>query len=492
VSQQSSTPEPENLTRTTIRGTFWSYVAFYSGKAMVFVSTIILARLLAKDDFGVAGYALILIGMLEIFNQFGIGASVIYHRDDPDAPDVAFWLGLAIGCTLFVLTWLGAPLTALLFQDDRAVAVTRVLALVFPIGALGHVHNAVLRKTLAFDRAFIPDVARALSKGVLSIGLALLNFGAWSLIIGQLGSVVIWVVVLWWILPWRPSLRFHWQQARSILSYGVGSATLDIIAYVQDNSDYILIGRFLGAAALGVYTVAFRIPELLIIQFCVVIARVIFPVYTHVRDDAEALRQGFLATTRYVSLLTMPMALGMMLVARPFVLTVFTERWAEAIPVLQAIAMYTLMVSLAFNAGDIYKAQGRLGILTRIVIIEVTILLPSLYWAATRIGTIEAVAWTHVVVALFNSTLHMTVACHIIKTPFRSVLVALQPAMVGSAVMVLPVLGALSMTAQVPVVVQLVVAVLVGIGVYGGTLWLLQRSLMLNIWNNLRLAIVKR
>ncbi len=492
MNQPPAKPESENLARTTIRGTLWGYIAFYSGKAMVFASTIILARLLSKDDFGVAGYALILIGLLEIFNQLGIGASVIYHRDDPDAPDIAFWLGLGIGCTLFILTWLGAPLSALIFQDDRAVAVTRVLALVFPIGALGHIHNAVLRKTLAFDRAFIPDVARALSKGILSIVLALLNFGAWSLIIGQIGSVIIWVMVLWSVLSWRPSLRFSWQRARSILHYGVGSATLDVITYIQDNSDYLLIGRFLGAAALGVYTVAFRIPELLIIQLCAIIERVIFPIYTHMRDDAEALRQGFLATTRYISLLTMPLALGLMLVAKPFVLTVFGERWAEAIPVLQAIAIYTLMVSLAFNAGDIYKAQGRLGILTRITIVEIIIQIPALYWSATRIGTIEAVAWTHMVLALFNSTLQMTVACRIIKTSFWSILEAFRPAIIGSVIMIFPVLSSLWLTSSMPVVLQLVVATLAGIVSYSGALWILQRSLILTIWSNVRQALGKQ
>jgi PST family polysaccharide transporter len=267
---------------------------------------------------------------------------------------------------------------------------------------------------------------------------------------------------------------------------------LDWLAILLLNVDYLVIGRFLGAEALGIYTVAFRIPELVILQLCVVVARVVFPVYTRVRDDPEALRNGFLTTMRYVALITVPLGLGLMLVAEPFVLTMFTAKWAEAIPVMRAIALYALLVSISFNAGDIYKARGYLGIMIKLTLLELAILCGGLYLAITGPGTTAAVAWVHVVVALVGKTVNIAIACRIIDTPFNQVLVALRPAALAGVVMMPVVLVALSLTASAAPLVQLVAGITAGALAYGGVLWLFQRNLMMEASKTLRAAFLKK
>src|SRR3712207_1397977 len=126
------------LAGVTIRGTMWVYLSTYSGKLLVFLSTVILARLLSKEDFGVAGYALVAISFLDVMSDMGIGPALIFHRADPEVSDTAFWLNLGFAAALFGATWLAAPLVGVLFNDQRAVDVTRVLGLTFPITALGN------------------------------------------------------------------------------------------------------------------------------------------------------------------------------------------------------------------------------------------------------------------------------------------------------------------------------------------------------------------
>ncbi|MFQ5617011.1 MAG: lipopolysaccharide biosynthesis protein, partial [Anaerolineales bacterium] len=326
-----------NLARETVRGTFWTYASYYSGKLMIFLSTIILARLLTKDDFGVVGYALVTISFLDVLNNLGVGPALIYHREDPKAADTGFWLGLAVSGGLLGLAWLVAPLAGWYFGDPRAIPVIRVLSLTFPLSAFSNIHDSLLRKGLAFKNKFIPDFARAVGKGLFSILFALLGFGAWSLIFGQLIGVAVTVVAYWKVLPWRPSLRFVSSLARSLLRYGISIVALNSLAMLLLNLDYLFIGRFMGAEALGVYTLAFRLPDLSITQFCRVISTVVFPVYVKMRDDPSALRKGFLITLRYVSVVTIPLGVGLALVAEPFVITILTDKWLEAIPVMQAI-----------------------------------------------------------------------------------------------------------------------------------------------------------
>ncbi|MCA9917792.1 MAG: oligosaccharide flippase family protein [Anaerolineales bacterium] len=202
------TTTTSNFASTTVKGTFWTYASHYGGKFLVFISTIILARLLSQEDFGVVGFALVVISFLDVLSDLGVGPALIYYRDDPEAANTGFWLGLATGLGLFGLTWVVAPFAGTFFNDPRAISITRALGWTFPISALGNVHNSLLHKNLAFKRKFLPDMAKMGSKGIVSIVLALLNFGPWSLVGGQITGAIVLVIAYWLTIPWKPALRF--------------------------------------------------------------------------------------------------------------------------------------------------------------------------------------------------------------------------------------------------------------------------------------------
>ncbi len=468
-----------DFSRVALKGTFWIYAARYSGKLVVFVSTIILARLLTKDDFGIVGYALVVTNFLDVVRDLGIGTAVIYHKEDPKASDTAFWLVLLFGITLFALTWVAAPFVGAFFQDDRAINVTRMLALTFPISAFGKVHEGLLHKNLAFGKAFIPSLARNIGKAALSVGFALLGFGVWSLVIGNVGAVVVFVIVLWIVLPWRPSLRFDRKMAKDLLTYGTGILSVNILAYFLRDSDALFIGRFLGTTALGVYSIAYRIPEMLILEFSNVIHNVSFPVFVKMKEKSVDLQQGFLKSTAYLSFVTIPIGLGLALVARPFILTFFTEKWVEAIPVLQAISIYALIFSLSYNAGSVYKAKGQPYTLTKLALVRVAILIPALYYAVTRIGTIASVGWSHALVALLAGTLNLIVAARMTNTTLKVMFETFRPALVSGGIMAAIVFGVLSLSAATRPAVQLIVAAFVGGVVYLVTLGYQERDLVM-------------
>jgi PST family polysaccharide transporter len=241
------------------------------------------------------------------------------------------------------------------------------------------------------------------------------------------------------------------------------------------NLDYLLIGRFMGAAALGVYTIAFRIPELLIKQFSGVINKVIFPVYAKMQEDGQSLRRGFLVTLQYANMLTIPLGVGLALVAEPFVLVVFTEKWAEAIPVTRAIALFAMLRASVFNVGEIYNAQGRPGLLARIRLWQTAVTVPVLWWAAAS-GQISIVAWAQVGLAFLLMCGHFIIASRVLHTSFAAILEALRPALTSAILMVPAVIGLLQLS-DVPLV-QLITAVTGGGLVYAATLWWLHQSVI--------------
>jgi O-antigen/teichoic acid export membrane protein len=476
----------------TVRGSFWISLSHFAGRLIMFLCTIILSRLLSTEEFGVAGYAIVTISLLDVLTDLGIGSALIYYRDDPHRIQSGFWLGLAIGLSLFGLAWTIAPLAAHFFHDPRATSVIRTLAFVFPILSLSNVHDSLLRKELEFGRKMIPDVLRALSKGLFSIFFALLGFGAFSLIYGYIAGTAVAVIAYWLNHPWRPSFRFRFVHTRQLLSYGMGIVSVNAMAALIMNVDYLLVGHYIGVVALGVYTLSFRIPELLIKEFCGNVGKVVFPVYAKIRNDLNLLSEGFLAALRYITMFTIPAALGLALIARPFVLTLFSEKWSAAIPVIPAISLYTLFRSLTFNAGDVYKAQGRIKLLNKISLLQAAILLPALWWAVVHYRSITAVAWTQAIVAFVGVLIKITVTSRILKLPLRMFFSAIEPAVISASFMCVAVAGTLYGLAHVSNPVQLITAVLVGGTVYFSSLWFLRRDVMITAGNTLRMALVRR
>lgn len=469
-----------NLSHATIRGTAWTYAAFYSGKLIVFLATALLARILTREDFGVVGYIVTLLSVLDVIKDLGIGSAVIYYREDRHAVSTAFWLGLIISIILCALIWIASPLIGEFFHDPRAIWVSRILAFNFPISAVGATQEALLIKQLAFNRKFIPDFAKAMTKGALSIILALVGFGPWSLVTGHLFGTLAAVLVIWKIVPWRPSFEFINEKARALLKFGLPMVGVNAIGVLVLNVDYLLVGRYMSAEALGVYTLAFRIPELVILQFCAIVAQVIFPVFTKIKDDEAGLYRGFIETIRHVALITVPLGLGMALLSEPFVRAFFTDKWLDAIPVMQAISVYALLLSLGFNAGDVYKARGEPGILTKISFVKAIILIPALYWAVTVPANLIAVSWVQIIVAVIGTVLNLGVAVRMLNAPARQVWDAFQPSLFAGFGLSLAVLGVLYVMDGWSPWLHLMTGTLAGGLVYLGILFIFYRDLSVN------------
>jgi len=485
----NSPEEKPKLGLIAIQGTAWRYASYFGGKLMVFLSTFILARLLSVEDFGVVGYALASIAFLDIASDLGMAEAVVFHKKDNRTNSTAFWVSLTIGFFLYALSWILAPFLALYFKDERVIPVFRAITLTFPITALGSTHEALLRKELSFGKTALPEFLRALTKGTVSVILAFLGFGAWSLVWGQVSGTLVASIVLWIITPWRPAFEFDFQKAKALIAYGLKYIGTDILSVLLLNLDYLLVGRYLGAAALGIYTLAYRVPELLILQFARILSKVTFPIYTKMRENTRELAHGFGKATSYVSLITIPMGLGLMLVARPFTLLFLGEKWIDAIPVMQGIAIYCLFLSLIHNTSSVYKALGKFDVMTWLGIARLALLFPALWWATTSAKSIVAVGWTHATVAFLGSVLSLFVTARILNLDIRELIRLLFPSLASGGMMALSVYATMRLTASFPALTQLLIAVPVGGLTYLAGLWFIQRDLLIGAYEKVAAAM---
>ncbi len=486
MSENETSPK---LGKSTIRGAAWHYLTFFSGKLMVLVSTAILARLLSQDDFGVVGYALTAISFLDMISDRGIGSALVYHPENKRTYSTGFWLNLLIGSAIFGITWLLAPLVGLYFRDPRVVPLLQVMGFAYPLATLGSTHDSVLTKRLEFGRQFIPEFLSAFFKGGVSLLLAWLGYGPWSLIWGYMAGVLASVLAYWVITPWQPSFDFDWPVARDLLKYGVKIIGVDIVSIFLINLDYLLVGRYLGAEALGVYSLAFRLPDLLILQFARILGYVLFPIYTHMRNEPDNLARGFYQTSRYLALIIVPLSFGLALVARPLTVAIFSEKWLEAAPVIQMLSFYALFIAISFPAGSIYKAQGRPQILTWVGLVRLSLLFPSLWWAVTMAKSLVSVGQAHALVALAGVTLSLLVATRMLNLTIIKILDALWPAFASGVIMALAVGLTLNQTQSLDPWLQLAISIFSGGLIYFAALFILKRDVLFAGWKQLRGAI---
>ncbi|MCJ7726445.1 MAG: lipopolysaccharide biosynthesis protein, partial [Acidimicrobiia bacterium] len=399
----------------------------------------------------------------------GLGGALIQRKDDTEeAAQTVYTLNLLLGAFLTAATILAAPLVANFFDEPLVTPILRVLSVSFLIEALGSVHLVLLARRLDFRRRLVPDIGRSLIKGAVSITAAAMGMGVWSLVWGQLAGVTASAILVRLVIPWRPRMVIHRHLVRPLLGFGMPLVVVNIQYAIWTNLDYVVIGRFLGDAALGIYTLAYRLPELLIHSIWRVVAGAAFPFFATLQDDPDLLRRGFLKTIRSSQLLVVPLALGLIITAEPAVGALFGDQWSEAVPVMRILALFTLIASVGYNAGDVYKAIGKSGILAKLGIIDLVVLAPALIIAAPH--GIVAVAWTHAAVAMADTFARLLVARHFISVSFRDIARQLVAAYRAGAVMVAVAVPVLMATAGLGRLASLAATTIAGAGAYLGVL----------------------
>lgn len=463
------------LAQTALLGVFWSYASFAGGKLLAFASTVVLARLLLPTEFGQVGFVLLVIGYLDTLGDLGVGSALIYkHKHTEEAANIAFLISLATGILWLFLAISLAPVVAAFFHDPAVESLLPAMAWVFVITALGNTHDALLRTRLAFKRRFIPDVARALLKGFCSILLAWLGWGVWSLVWGQLIGAATATLALWIVMPWRPRLQVSFGLAGQMLRYGSQIVSVNALATIVHHVDFLIVGRLLGSAALGFYSLAYRIPEMCISLIIWAVGRVTFPAYSKLQEDHQTLRSAFLVTLRYLSLLTLPAGVGLAMSATMLVPVLYGDKWTPMVPAVQAMALTGSLRSLGSHAGDVYKAIGRPDILVKLALLRAAVLIPALVWGAQ--WGIAGVALTQLLVTGASTALSLYVASRMLSVAAGAYWSQFRPSALGSLLMALALEVLVLLVSGWPHALGLAVVVGVGLVVYGVSIRLISKS----------------
>jgi O-antigen/teichoic acid export membrane protein len=366
---------PDDLGRRVVKGARWVIIVRFASMATLWIVSIALAHLLDRSQYGLAGMANIFITLLIVFQDSGLHAALIHRRDRIEEAIDAAVVYAAVSCACLALVCLfAAPLVGWFFHNHEVTSLVRGLSLVFVFRGVSQVPQAILQRELHFGRYAAVMLTGNVILGATAITLAVAGAGAWSPLVGAM-ALEAWCAVLMWPLSGihpRPR-RASYRMLRELLTYGRGLVGANVSNIVYSYVDNAVIGRNLGPASLGAYSIGYAAGKQPTTTLALASTQLVFPAYAHLQDDRLRLRRAYLRSLRFLAVVSMPIGCALAAVSTTFVHVIYGKRWHEAAPVLAIMAVTGLVLSVTAPMGEVMKALNRPGQLFRLAALEAVV-----------------------------------------------------------------------------------------------------------------------
>ena len=470
---------------TIVRAFAWTGAGRWATQLLTWVTTIVVARILAPSDYGLIGMATIYLGLVALISEFGLGQAVITMREMSGRQIAQLnSLSIASGVLLFGISGVAAGPLGKFFHNPKLPQVVIVMSLSFLISGAQVVPDALLQGDLRFKLLASFDTARALIQALTTVVLALLGFGYWSLALGPLAASVAAAAMA---LIARPhSLAWpKWEEIKHALRFSGDVLGSRVAWYAYSNSDFLVAGRVLGQAPLGTYTLAWTIASTPVEKITNVITRVTPAFFSAVQGDKPHLRRYLLGITNGLSLLTLPASLGLALVADQFVLVVLGPKWAPAIMPLRLLAVYAALRSITTVFPNMLFAMRHSRFVMWMSVVS-AVVFPAAFYFSSRWGTTGiAVTWILLYPVITAPYVWRILAAT--ELSLGTYLHSMLPALKGSVVMIIMVLAVRAATpGNWAPIGCFAISVLAGALSYAGVLLIAERERMRDLYRLVR------
>lgn len=374
-----ATSESGETKARVLRSGMWVGAAEILNSGSGFVRSIILARLLSPEMFGLMGIASVVIRAIDNFTQSGIRQALIQRQASfEDAQDTAFMLFLLRGIILTILLLAVAPLLAEFYEADELEPILQVLSITFMIGSLANINLVRYQKDLNFARLTYISQTASLVSTVAVITAAYWLRSVWALVIGQLVLTILNTILSYLFVPGTPRVAVNWKIARELLSYSKYITAASAILLIATEIDSAVIGKLLGTEQLGYYVLAFTVANIVTANLSKIISSVMMPAYSKLQFDMGAVRRAYLRTLSFTLLLTVPVAVGLIVVAKDLILVVYGPKWSDAIPLLQILAIFGVLRTAVSINGYLFQGIGRPDISLKLSTLRLVTVLSSI------------------------------------------------------------------------------------------------------------------
>jgi O-antigen/teichoic acid export membrane protein len=351
-----------SLKQKTVSGFKWLAFNQIIQRVIRVIAFAILSRILEPSVFGLFAMAFIAVDGFSLFKSFGVDAALIQRREDESferAKHTAFYLVQLIGIGIFVIFQITAPIVGSFLKNQEVVTIMRVLGVIFIIGNLGRIPNVLLTKRMEFRLLSIIEFVTSVINAVCSVIFALIWPNVWSLVLAYLVKQLFYASSVWWFERYRIKFVFDPKIAKQLFHFGKFLVGIGFIGYLGYNLDSMLISRYLGATALGFFVMAANVTAFTQQQVMQHLGRVLFPAMASLQDEPERIKGAYLKSVRFISTVAIPFSLGIILVAKDFVLAFYGDKWLAIVPMIQLLAIAQLADPLTGTSGAVFMGCGK-------------------------------------------------------------------------------------------------------------------------------------
>lgn len=336
------------------------------GQVTRLATNVVLAHLISPTDFGTVAIALVVMAFLDQFRDLGTGSALIQRRTlTTELLNSVFFLNAVMGVLIATVMFFSAGSIASAVSKNPDPDVLRAFAAAALVTSLGQIHHALLRRDLRFRVIAGISIVNNVITAVVAIGLAFAGLDAWALVIGTLAGTFFDNVAVWFYDRWRPSRAPSWSALRSIAKYSTNLFASNVLIFFFNQTDKVLVSRFLGAHTLGIYAMAQRILTYPMYSIAGVVTEVTFPAFARNQDDTATLRSGYVRVNGIVALVSFPIMGIIAAVARPAVDVVLGPAWHDLTPLVWILAPAGALQCVAYTANQLLIAKGETGALLR-------------------------------------------------------------------------------------------------------------------------------
>ena len=379
--------QPTSLSTKTIRSGIWVTALRMLNRGLGFIRTIILARLLAPEDFGLLGIAILAISTLDVFSQTGFHPALIQKNKNVESYlNVAWTVSLARGIILFLVLLIFAHKIAAFFNSPQATLVIRLIALTTLFSGFTNIGMVLFQKELDFSKKFFYEFSAAIVDLAVAISLAIVLRSVWALVWGGLAASLVKVVISYVIHPHRPKIEFDREKLSNLFGFGKWILGTSILVFLITQGDNFFVARMLGVTSLGLYQMAYLIANLPATEITHVTSQVTFPAFSKIQNDLPRISEAYLKVLKITAFTAIPLAGCIFILAPEFVQICLGNKWRAIIPVIQILVFAGLLRSLAATSGTIFHGLGKPKVDTYCQIIRLLILCVLIYPFTLRWG----------------------------------------------------------------------------------------------------------
>ena len=454
----------------------------FISQAFSWAITIIIARILVPDDYGLMTMACIITGYAEIFSELGLGAAIIQKKDTSKSElSSVFWFTLFFSALLAVSCFPVAHFTAYILNEPRVVPLTQTVSIIFIFSGLRIVPVNLLKKDLDFKSVGLMEMTSTIISCTGMLFIAYIGGGVWALLLGRIIRSITMVGLVYYKVKWLPKLHFSFNEAKSYIRFGLTMSFGRSLFYIWENSDKFFAGRAWSANTLGYYTFALQLAQIPTEKIVTLINQVSFPAFARLQNDKERFNTFYLNIIKVTATLVLPLFVGGYLVGEEIVKILLNEKWYPIIFLFKYLCLTQIFTALNAVNNFAHAAQGRphWGLCYHMVC---AVLMPVSFFFAVKYGlNAIIIPWFTTFVVICSGWILITIKkigvglneyLHVLMVPFAAVI------LMASGVISVKYFITISNISGGGFIYQLLLSVLCGAIVYGAFLWIFDKQLL--------------